>query len=233
LGKKTLGLSIALLILVLLFFESTNADLVVQNYFYSRADHSWLLKDPTGLYHLIFYKGIKFPLYILGIGTLIASIVTWKHHHWRQRRKGLLIITLTLIILPTTIATIGKYSTNVQCPYDLKEYSGQIPYVKLFEKYPVNPNSPDGTWPRGKCFPAGHASGGFALFALVTTVRTKRNKFLLFLFAMIYGWTMSVYQMIRGAHFLSHQLTTMFLALILVSTLNLLIKDYVNESTES
>jgi membrane-associated PAP2 superfamily phosphatase len=233
LGKKTLWLSIASLILILVFFEYSNADLVVQNYFYSRADKSWLLNDPTGIYRLIFYKGIKFPLYALGIGTLIASIVTWKHHHWKERRKGLLIVTLTLIILPSTIATIGKYSTNVQCPYDIKEFNGQIPYVKLFEKYPLNPNSPDGTWPRGKCFPAGHASGGFALFSLVCLVRKRKNKILLFLFAFIYGWTMAVYQMLRGAHFISHHLTTIFLSLILVSTLNLLIKDYSNESIES
>lgn len=232
-GKKTLGLSIASLILILIFFESTNADLVIQNYFYSRATHSWMLQDPTGLWRLIFYKGIKVPLFLLGIGALVGSIVTWRRHHWRKRRKGLLIIALTLIILPSTIATIGKYSTNVQCPYDLKEFNGQIPYVKLFEKYPENPNSPDGTWPRGKCFPAGHASGGFALFSLIALVKTRRNKILLFLFAFIYGWTMAVYQMLRGAHFLSHHLTTMFLALILVSTLNLLIKDYSNESTQS
>lgn len=232
-GKKTLGLSIALLIIVLIFFESTNADLVVQNYFYSRATHSWMLQDPSGLWRLIFYKGIKVPLYLLGLGALYGAFMAHRHHHLKERKKGLIIIALTLIILPTTIATIGKYSTNVQCPYDLKEYNGQIPYVKLFEKYPVNPNSPDGSWPRGKCFPAGHASGGFALFSLVCTVRTRRNKFLLFLFAFVYGWTMAVYQMLRGAHFLSHHLTTMLLALILVSTLNLLIKDYAHESSPS
>lgn len=231
-GKRTLWASVLALFIVLAFFELTNTDLLIQEHLYLRAEKTWVLKDPKLLYRAIFYTGIKIPIYILGVGALVASLISWKKKKWHVYRKGLLIVTLTLIILPLSVAVVGKNLTNVQCPDDLNAFAGKIPYVKLFDNYPINLNSPDGKFPRGRCFPAGHATGGFALLALVCFFKKRRNKILAFLFAMSVGWTMGVYQMLRGAHFLSHHVTTMLLALILVSTLNLFIKDFDHESTQ-
>ena len=225
-GKKTLWASVLALIFVLAFFELTSADLLLQEHFYLPAEKTWILKDPRLLFRAIFYTGIKIPIYIIGVSALVASVISWKKNKWIEYRKGLIIITLSLIILPLSVAVVGKNISNVQCPDDLNHFAGKIPYVKLFDHYPNNPNSPDGKFPRGHCFPAGHASGGFALISLFCFFRNKRNKKLALIFAMSVGWIMGVYQMLRGAHFLSHQLTTMLLALILVSTLNLLIKDF-------
>lgn len=230
-GKKTLGASILALILVLAVSEFTNIDLTIQEYFYLPLEKMWVLKDPQNFYRAIFYTGIKIPIYIIGVGALIACLISWKKNIWNKYRKGLMIVTLSLIFLPLSIAVVGKDMTNVQCPYDLDHFSGKIPYVKLLANYPINPNSPDGKYPRGHCFPAGHASGGFALISSVCFFRRRRNKILAFSLAMCVGWIMGVYQMLRGAHFLSHQLTTMLLSLILISTLNLLLKEYSNEST--
>ncbi|MBC7538862.1 MAG: phosphatase PAP2 family protein [Bacteriovorax sp.] len=232
-GKKTLWASVLALFIVLAFFEFTNTDLLIQEHLYLSAEKTWVLKDPKLLYRAIFYTGIKIPIFIIGFGALAASLISWRKKKWNEYRKGLIIISLSLIILPLSVAVIGKNFTNVQCPDDLNHFAGKIPYVKLFDNYPVNPNSPDGKFPRGHCFPAGHASGGFALLALVCFFKEKRNKILAFIFAMSTGWIMGVYQMLRGAHFLSHHLVTMILALILVSTLNLLIKDFSNESTQT
>lgn len=233
LGKKTLWISLASLILLLVFFEFTNTDLLLQEYFYLPLEKTWILKDPGLKLRTIFYHGIKIPIYIIGAFALFASIISWKKNIWPEYRKGFFIITLSLIILPGGIALIGKNLTNVQCPDDLNHFAGKIPYVKLFDSYPKNPDSIDGKWPRGKCFPAGHASGGFALLSLVCLFKTRRNKVLAFTLAMATGWVMAIYQMLRGAHFLSHTLTTMVLAFIIVSSLNLLIKDFDHESTKA
>lgn len=162
----------------------------------------------------------------------MASLISWRKNIWNDYRKGFIIVALTLIILPLSIAVGGKNLSNVQCPAELDLFNGSIPYVKHFEAYPPNPNSPDGKWPKGRCWPAGHASGGFALLSLVCLFRKKSHKISAFIFAMSMGWIMGVYQMLRGAHFLSHHLTTMFLALILVSFLNLYIKDFNHASSE-
>lgn len=231
LGKKTLYASLLALVFVLAFFELTNTDLVIQKLLYLPLEKTWILKDPGLHYRAIFYKFIKFPIYLIGAAALIGLIVSWKKNIWAEYRKGLLIIILSLIILPGGVAVIGKNLTNVQCPDDLNPFAGKIPYVKLFDRYPPNPDSPLGSWPRGHCFPAGHASGGFALFSLVCFFQKRKNKIAAFCFAMGMGWIMGVYQMLRGAHFLSHHITTMILALILVSLLNICIKDFANEST--
>ncbi len=192
-------------------------------------EKTWILKDPGLHYRALYYNYIKIPIYVIGLTSLVACIVSWKKKIWLEYRKGLLIITLSLIILPLGVGVIGKAVTNVQCPDDLSHFAGKIPYVKLFESYPYNPNSPDHKWPRGHCYPAGHASGGFALLSLVCFFKSRKYKFLAFMLAMGMGWTMGVYQMLRGAHFLSHHLVTMILAFILVSSLNLLIKDFDHE----
>ncbi|MBP9680863.1 MAG: phosphatase PAP2 family protein [Bacteriovorax sp.] len=228
-GKKTLWTTSFALMALLAFFEFTNADLILQERLYFPKEKTWLLKDPEQIWRSIFYTGIKIPIYIIGVAALIASIISWKKNIWKQYRKGLIIVTLTLIILPASIATIGKNMTNVHCPDDLTNFGGKIPYIKLLESYPTNPESPDGKWPRGRCFPAGHASGGFALLSFVCFFKSKRNRALAFFLAMATGWIMGLYQMIRGVHFLSHHLTTMLLAVILISSLNLLIKDFTHE----
>lgn len=231
LGKKTLWASLISLIVGFIFFELTNTDIILQNHFFNFPDKTWYFKDPTNIYKKIFYNGIKFPIYVIGLGALGMSLVSWKKKLWPEYRKGLLIVTLTIILLPSSIALVGKNLSNVQCPDDLNIYRGIIPYVKHLEPYPINPNSPDGKWFKGRCWPAGHASGGFALLALVCLFKSRRKKMGAFIFAMSMGWIMGVFQMIRGNHFLSHHLTTMFLALILVSLLNIFIKDFTHESS--
>ncbi|MGZ3808049.1 MAG: phosphatase PAP2 family protein [Bacteriovorax sp.] len=220
---------------MLAFFEFTDTDVRLQEHLYVPLARDWIInvKDLNHIYYFFFYTAIKIPIYLIGLGALIATIISWKKNKWREYRKGLIVATLTLIILPTSIALVGKKAINVQCPSDLSRYNGTVPYVKLFEPYPKNPNSPNGKWPEGHCWPAGHASGGFALLSLVCLFKSRRNKILAFIFAMSMGWIMGVYQMLRGAHFLSHHLTTMFLAFILISSLNLLIKDYSHESVEA
>lgn len=233
LGKKTLLASILALIIVLAFFELTSVDLFIQEHLYLTHEKVWVLKDPHQIYRRIFYTGIKIPIYIVGFSALISSVISWKKNKWHEYRKGLIIVSLSLIILPLSVAVVGKNTTNVQCPSDLSHFSGKIPYVKLFDSYPKNPNSPDGKYPRGHCFPAGHASGGFALLGFVCFFRERHRKIWAFIISMSIGSIMGVYQMLRGAHFLSHHLITMILALILVSSLNLLIKDFSHESSST
>lgn len=232
-GKKTLWASLISLLIIFVFFEVTNADLFIQKMLFNYAEKKWHFQDPTLLYKKIFYTGIKIPIYVIGLSALVALIISWKKKIWTSYRKGLIIVALTLILLPTLIAVVGKNLTDVQCPDDLNVFAGRIPYVKHFEAYPINPDSSDGKWPKGRCFPAGHASGGFALLSLVCFFKSRRNKRIAFIVAMSMGWTMGVFQMIRGNHFLSHHLVTMCLAFILVSFFNITIKDFNDESSQA
>lgn len=71
---------------------------------------------------------------------------------------------------------------------------------------------PTGLWRGGRCFPAGHASGGFALIMLYFAVPNARWRWMGLAAGLAAGWLMGGYQMLRGEHFLSHTVTTMLLA---------------------
>ena len=111
--------------------------------------------------------------------------------------------------MPTAIGEAKAY-TNVYCPYEITRYGGQVPYLKVLEW-----QSPDLQFEHcGKCWPAGHASGGFALFALAGLFATRRSQWIGLAVGMGMGWWMGGYQMLKGAHYLSHTLDTMMIAWI-------------------
>jgi membrane-associated PAP2 superfamily phosphatase len=87
------------------------------------------------------------------------------------------------------------------CPNDLIQYGGNLPYLQLFDALPIGVAM-------GKCFPGGHASGGFALMAFYFAFRDMRPKFAqsMLMFSLSLGFVMGWAQMMRGEHFLSHNL---------------------------
>jgi membrane-associated PAP2 superfamily phosphatase len=225
--------SLIALVFVFVFFEYSNLDLVIEDHFYDFTLKAWRFQDPTHIYYLIFYQLIKIPIYIIGFGAISAYIYSKKKNIWHEKRKGLAVISLSIILIPLFIALVGKNVTNVHCPDDITRYGGGIPYVKILGKYPPNARFPTANYPRGHCYPAGHASGGFALLSLICFYKNRKQKLWAFIFAMTMGTTMSLFQMFRGLHYLSHQLTTMLLAFIFVSALNLIIKDSHDHSTQT
>ena len=205
----------------------------MEDHFYNFEKKAWRFQDPGAFYYKIFYQGIKWPIYLIGLYSLGGYIYSKKYNVWQEKRKGLAVVALTLITFPLFVALVGKNVSNVHCPDDITRYGGGIPYVKVLESYPINPNSPNGKYPRGHCFPAGHASGGFALLSLICFYKTRRQKFWAFVFAMSMGTAMSGIQMLRGLHYLSHQLVTCLLALIFVSIFNLMIKDSYDQANQT
>ncbi|MBF0126131.1 MAG: phosphatase PAP2 family protein [Magnetococcales bacterium] len=84
--------------------------------------------------------------------------------------------------------------------------------MSVFSSYPVDfkPERP------GKCFPAGHPSGGFAFMMLFFVFQSRRAKILGLLLGLTLGWVLGIYQMLKGAHFFSHVLVSMVVAWIII-----------------
>ena len=110
------------------------------------------------------------------------------------------------------LAGIGKKSTNIFCPAEIRRYGGDVAYAKLCEPFPAA----DRPARRGGCFPAGHASGGFALMGLLLVRATRRWRVGAIALGLGLGWWMGGYQMLKGAHYLSHTVTTMLVAWLVV-----------------
>lgn len=118
---------------------------------------------------------------------------------WRRQRQWL---WLALAMALSTLAvSLLKAASQHSCPWDLVGYGGQAHPFGLFEAASANPGP-------GRCFPGGHASGGFALMAGFFLLWPHRPlaavavQALGLLTGMVMGWG----QMMRGAHFLSHNL---------------------------
>ena len=103
---------------------------------------------------------------------------------------------------------IGKSQSWVYCPSEIIRYGGTAHYRRVFDPIPGDVAFKQ----RGRCFPAGHASGGCALISLYFAARTRKQKRLALLAPAVFGGAMSLYQMLKGAHYMSHTVVTMIVA---------------------
>lgn len=210
---KISSLNILLLIFIIVFFEYTPVDLWLQSYFYQPETGQWLVDRQQPLLKWLFYDGIK-QLFIAANLGLLGVLIFMRHRPWVQcRRQALWTIFLSCLIVPLTISTL-KIITQVPCPKHLQRFGGTYPYIRLLTPYPEGFNP---RLKRTECYPAGHASGGFALFALATLAKRRRHQIFLLLLAFGIGWIIGGYKMLIGDHFLSHTLVSMVLSGLLVT----------------
>lgn len=212
--NKHLIISILLLIFVIGFFQFTNSDIMVQNYFYNFETKSWLIDKDEPILKLFLYDGLKQGLIIFGVFILILLIFFRKKEFVKEYKKGLIILLLSSIFVPTIVGSL-KAITNTPCPCNIEHFGGEYPDIKVFDKYPEDFIQKS----KAKCWPAGHASGGFALMALFFFFKNPRNQFFGLIGAITLGWSMGTYKMLLGDHFLSHTIITMILAWIIILTI--------------
>lgn len=211
---KHLWVSAAALIIAVVFFGVSGTDIWVQNHFYNPVNHTWILDREDPVLSFIFYDGIKRLLIIVNVLILFGLIIGWKKPFLSRYRKGLLIVLLSSIFVPVIVGSL-KATTNIPCPKNLEIYGGVYPHTCVWEKYP----STFCNQKRIKCWPAGHASGGFALLSLYYLFRKRRTKMIAVWGAMALGWSMGTYKMLIGDHFLSHTVITMIMAWLIISAI--------------
>lgn len=131
-------------------------------------------------------------LLVWALGAVAGDRVAWR------RPLGFVVVCAAL-----GCGAVGllKQATNVDCPWSLAEFGGDQPYVSLFADRPDD-------LPLARCFPGGHSSSGFALFALyfVWLGRNRRAARQALALALLVGGVFAFGQEARGAHFLSHDL---------------------------
>ncbi|MBF0572310.1 MAG: phosphatase PAP2 family protein [Desulfamplus sp.] len=214
-NKETLHKSIVIttliLVLSMLLFEVNNIDITIQNWFYNFNLNEWIVDRDNAVLKFIFYDGIKKTLIIFAVIVLISLIFGRKNKLLQTYKTGLLIIVFSAVLVPSVIGWL-KTITNTPCPKNLAYFNGCYPYVKVFDRYPSTFKQKE----KMECFPAGHASGGFALFSLFFLFKSRKNKIMALLFAMVIGWSMGIYKMLIGDHFFSHTFITMIISWLIV-----------------
>jgi membrane-associated PAP2 superfamily phosphatase len=219
--NREIILTFLVLIFSIIFFGISNIDIKVQDIFFDYSTKSWILDRNLQPYKFIFYDGIKKLLILIGVSFLISVIFFRKNPTIKAYKKGIIIVIMSAILIPALVGGLKKI-TNMPCPKNEIHYGGSYPTIKVWEVYPKEVSRCN----RICCFPAGHASGGFALLSLFFLFKSRRNKTLAIIGALSVGWSMGVYKMLIGDHFLSHTMITMILAWLIV----LVIKKFVDRN---
>jgi len=99
------------------------------------------------------------------------------------------------------LVSLLKASSDLDCPWDLARYGGARAYHGLLYAY---------AGPSAHCFPAGHASAGYAWLALFFFFAATRPawRWRGLAAGAGLGLVFGIDQQLRGAHFLSHDLFT-------------------------
>jgi membrane-associated PAP2 superfamily phosphatase len=203
-----LTISLSGLIVSIAIHELTGLDQWVQDYLYDAPQDQWVVDKNAPIPRLIFYILPKYAVIALGVVLGVSLILDRVHGRadtFDSRQRFFLLLCLIFITL--TVAIFKRYS-GVFCPSDLARYGGREALRLLFQA-----REPGGKI--GQCFPGGHASAGFALVAFSLLPRKQKHRWALLAAALLIGWAMGVYQMAKGSHFLTHTLTTMFIALVI------------------
>lgn len=182
-----------------ILFETTGLDLRATDAWYDPATGSFPAKHAWWAEWLVHDRGRD----AVGLLTLIAlGIWGWSYRRarWRPWRRRALYFALTVILSVGLVGAAKAFSSR-HCPWDVDRYTGHAPYTPLFVPLPP------GVRP-GHCFPSSHAATGFGLLGLYFVFRDRsRRRALLGLAAgLAVGGLFSFAQLVRGAHFLSHDL---------------------------
>jgi membrane-associated PAP2 superfamily phosphatase len=210
-NNKQIVITAFLLIAVIALFQFSNLDIYIQSFFYNFDKKNWLIDKDEPILKFFFYDGIKNLLLLFGVAILLSLIFFRKNSLVQEYKKGLIIVLLSAIFVPVIIGSL-KAITNTPCPCNIVYFNGTYPEKKVFDSYPKDFVQKS----KVKCWPAGHASGGFALMALFFLFKTPKNQKRALVAALIIAWSMGTYKMLLGDHFISHTVITMLMAWLII-----------------
>jgi membrane-associated PAP2 superfamily phosphatase len=217
-------LPLLLIALVLAWLIASDGDVrIADRYFYDVLNQRWLGAN-TLWANEILHRGGRNLMRLIGVTAILAWLISSRILSLSRYRRALGYFALCMALIPLLVGSL-KQVTNVDCPWDLERYGGNRPLLHYFESRPLE-------LPRAACFPGAHSSSAFALFALVFLLRRRSVGLALGagVLVTVLGSLFSIAQQARGAHFLSHDLWSMFVAWFVCAVLAHTILDSGRES---
>lgn len=212
-------ITLFLLVFVLILFQVTNLDIEFQKLFFNFEYKDWIWDKNEPISKFLFYTGLKKALLIFAFIILLILVFFRKNNIVKSYKSGLIIVLISAMIIPTFVIGL-KTISNTPCPRNIEYFGGDYPDIKVFDSYPKEFEQKH----KIRCWPAGHASGGFALLSLFFLFKRRKNKIIALIFALSLGWIMGIYKMIIGDHFLSHTIITMLIAWLFILIINYFIQ---------
>lgn len=210
--RRQAWIAFVLVVLATVFLEHSHVDVMVAQFFYL-GQGQWLIDKAHQGFDLLFYSTPKHLLIVFELFVIVCWLwrkydprhplpkVFWHLSSLSVRELGYL--AMTMLLVPTVVATL-KGLTQTPCPVSLTMFDGVLPYLTITENIKQNLGE--------KCFPAAHASAGFALYALAFVPSLRHYFWWVVILVTGLAWLMGGYKMAIGDHFLSHTLVSMLLA---------------------
>ncbi|MDB5945323.1 MAG: (acid phosphatase) superfamily protein-like protein [Ramlibacter sp.] len=199
-GNRALWWSL-LTLLLLIAWDASGLDLPVARAFSD--GHHFPLQDHWLLTRVLHEGVLPVAWLLVGWITIGVWFPTFALKGLeRRKRLGWALSTW----LPLVVVNLMKITSKTSCPWDLTEFGGAALRVSHWA-WGLSDGGP------GHCFPAGHATAGFAFiagyFAWHRTRPALARGWLLG--GLVAGSVLGLSQQLRGAHYVSHTLWTAWL----------------------
>jgi membrane-associated PAP2 superfamily phosphatase len=134
-----------------------------------------------------------------GVAWLVPQLGTL-----HARRQELAFVAMATLAATVAVDALKHFSTHA-CPWDISEFGGIAPYRHLFATH-------DALGPIHGCFPAAHPLVGYAWLCVGLVLYPSARRAALFAttVVLVAGTVLGIVQIMRGAHFLSHVLWTVW-----------------------
>ncbi|MBS0340486.1 MAG: phosphatase PAP2 family protein [Proteobacteria bacterium] len=183
---------------LLLLWDASGLDLPLAGLFGTRA--GFALRDNWFLVQIM-HEVTKALIWVMVL--LLLAGIAWPVGFLRRLERSERVQLALGVVVSVVVISLIKYGSRTSCPWDVDTFGGVARYVSHW------------SWGRfdggpGKCFPAGHASAGFAFlggyFLLARRVPEVARWWLAC--AVFGGLALGLAQQARGAHYMSHTLWT-------------------------
>lgn len=204
---------LVLFVLAASVLATTWADVAIaQSFFFDGLHGRWIGAGNWWIEDVI-HTGGRWAVRVTVLGAVVLWITTYYNRklHTLRRPTAYFIVS---VVLSMGIVGLLKTVTNVDCPWDLTLFGGRYPFVHLFSHRPTGLRA-------GHCFPAAHASSGYALLALYFIFRERSAALARvgLMFGIGVGLIFGLAQQARGAHFVSHDVWSSFITWMVALTI--------------
>ena len=214
---QALLLAVTALVLSIVF-HVTRVDLQLATPYYDPINHTFPWRYAWVTKYFI-HRYLKYVLLVVGAGVWVVAL--WMR--WRRPRTGFFashrrrwwFVAWCFVVVPIVIGILRRFSP-MHCPWEIMDFGGYAPYVDLWSAAPAGIRA-------GHCFPAAFvASGSWLLgFALLWYPEHKWRSTFVGITALALAFGLGWVQQMRGAHFLSHTLWSLWVSWAVVVLLHL------------
>lgn len=201
-SRIELVLPLLLAVPLLVLLQHYGWDIVISRWFFDAADGRFDLSGNWWLKHVLHDDAKRMAFAFLCI-AFVAAAGTYVYRPAARYRGMLWQLIVAMLVSAQAVVAI-KHLSYPACPFALQMFGGSKPYVGIFDAIPAG-------YVAGHCWPGGHGATAFSLFGLYFAARDAGRMRLalgLLAFVLLFGLALSITQVVRGMHFVSHQIWT-------------------------